>query len=428
MKQETEHMPLCLDVERLILGAVLLGAAVMDSMRTTIDVDDFGVEKHRRIWRACCAIYDSGRCPDRVMVYEHLRSLAQDESVGGISYLLGLDEGLPQFPSLDGYIARLKDTAMLRRIIVIAAKAESECMAGALSAEEVRESLSKALSDLSQFQPGEDRPVSTKELIDKVGLDSLLRPRREEGLRFPWKAIERVIPGMHPGQMIVMAAYTGKGKTSAALQAAAHATRQGKGVLYWSMEMQPAQLFRRLVSQATGGVQQKPSYDERTKERDAAAWLYDNPIWFDARSRSVHSFVANVRRLTAQNRIGLGIVDYLGLIRASGRVESRTREVGENSRSLKLAAGDLGIPLLVLSQFRRPDSDGKPATIHDLKESGDIENDADVVILINSAKSDGESVIDCQWGIGKQREGPAGFDIPMIFRPGSQTFHSVEDR
>lgn len=423
-----EKMPLCADIERLILGSVMIGAAVMDAMRTTIEVDDFGLEKHRRIWRACCAVYDSGRRPDRVMIYEHLRSLSQEESIGGITYLCGLDEGLPQFPSLDGYVARLKDTAMLRRIILIAGKAESECMSGSMPAEEVRNSLSKALSDLSQFQPGEDRPISTKDLIDRLGIDALLRPRREEGLRFPWKAIERVIPGMHSGQMIVIAAYTGKGKTSAALQAAAHAARQGKAVLYWSLEMQPDSLFRRLVSQATGGLQIKPSYEDRTREREAAAWLYENPIWFDVRSRSVPSFAANVRRLTAQHRIGLAVVDYLGLIRAVGRVDSRTREVGENSRSLKLAAVELGIPLIVLSQFRRPDSEGKAATIHDLKESGDIENDADVVILINSPRSEGSAVIDCQWGIGKQREGPAGFDIPMQFHPASQTFHSVEDR
>jgi replicative DNA helicase len=236
---------------------------------------------------------------------------------------------------------------------------------------------------------------------------------------------------MHPGQMIVLAAYTGRGKTSMALQIATHATRQAKSPIVWTMEMEPRSLFRRIVNQMARldndrSRQWSMGQEDRERAQDAVYWIHDHPVWFDNRSRTVPAFMGAVRQAQAKSDVGLVVVDYLQLIRFAGRAESRTREVGENSRSLKLAALELGVPFLVLSQFKRPQQD-RPATIHDLKESGDIENDADVILLLNSGDLSGDRQTPTTVVVGKQREGPAGMEIPLIFDPPSQSFFSSEE-
>ena len=192
-----------------------------------------------------------------------------------------------------------------------------------------------------------------------------------------------------------------------ALQIATHAAKSGKAALYWTMEMAPAALFRRLVNQFTGlNPRSQPTFAERSLEADAIARLYDEPVYFDRHSRTVAGFRSSISQVQAKTRLGLVVVDYLQLIRASGRAESRTREVGENSRSLKLTAMDFELPFLVLSQFSRPD-EKKPATIHSLKESGDIENDADAILLLNAPEFGGDEPQQCTVNIGKNREGHA---------------------
>ena len=231
--------------------------------------------------------------------------------------------------------------------------------------------------------------------------------------------------------MITVAAGTGRGKTSFALQIAAHATRQGKSPMIWALEMSPQQNFARMVNQISHVDGDRARHDamspeDRQRRKDAAFWLHGHPVWFDRHSRTVPSFVASVRHAKAKSDVGLVIVDYLQLIRFAGRAESRTREVGENSRALKLAAMDLDVPVMVLSQFKRTDGT-KDYTIHDLKESGDIENDSDVILLMNGEQLDGDREISVRVNIGKQREGPTGHDFGLMFHPPSQSFRSVEE-
>jgi replicative DNA helicase len=227
---------------------------------------------------------------------------------------------------------------------------------------------------------------------------------------------------------VVLAADTGRGKTSIALQIAAHAARQGKSVLYWTLEMPPSALFRRMVSQMTGvnGRSANPTFEQREAEREAVALLYETPVYFDRHSRTVAAFCASIRQVRSKTRLGLVVVDHIQLVRSAGRTESRTREVGETSRSLKLATLDFDLPFLVLSQFRR--TGNETPTIHSLKESGDVENDADVILLMTSGELSGDQPTPVTVHIGKQREGPAGMDIPLIFQPQSQRFDSLEER
>ncbi len=160
----------------------------------------------------------------------------------------------------------------------------------------------------------------------------------------------------------------------------------------------------------------------------ASVTLDENRIYLDSDARNVGSFVAGLRRVKAQGRLGMAVVDHLQLIRSTSS-RNRAQEVSENSRSLKLAAMDLDIPFLVLSQVDRSSVKGDGVIgLHSAKESGDIENDADVVMWVQSGAEfsrDQDTLVSLH--VGKQREGAAGFSIPMVFRPQSQTFMEVEN-
>lgn len=417
-------LPQNIECEKLVLGSPFSTERAMDSLRSTLDPDDFSLQKHRKIWARMCELYDGGAAVDSVTVAHSLIRNGELQSCDGVNYLNEIAD-LPVIVNLDAWIQILKDKSVLRRIMRAAEDLVNRCAAGAETSSELRESIAHLAVDIAENGPANRRPISTAQMIKSIGVDELMRDRREQGVRLPWSSMNRAIYGLRPAQMIVLAAYTGRGKTSAALQIALHATRQGITPLIWTMEMEPKRLFRRLINQLTVG-KYTHSMEVGEMSRQAIGWVNDHPIYFDSHSRTIPSFCASIRQVQAQREVGLVVVDYLQLIRMAGRVESRTREVGENSRSLKLAAMDFQIPFLVLSQFRRPNGN-ETATVHSLKESGDIENDADVILLMNSAELSGNDDCLVNVNIGKQREGPAGFDVPLMFNPPSQSFYSLED-
>ncbi len=399
----------------------------MDAMRGVMLPEDFASDRNRKLWTVACEIYDDGRgAVDYLSVAQSLRDKGQASS-DDLTYMVSMLEGLPELASLDRHIDRLKDKALVRRIAEIAGNLEKRALSGMESGDELREALSKSIAELAETAPSERKPISATELIETVGVDELLRPRKVEGIRLPWGNLEDAIHGLRPGQNVILAADTGRGKTSAALQIATHAARQGKPVLYWSMEMPARSLFRRMVGQLVGQSRfdARPRFEEREREREAVGILCETPIYFDCHSRTVPAFCASIRQIQQKTKLGLVVVDYLQLIRAAGKAESRTREVGENSRALKLATMDFGLPFLVLSQFARQKDNARP-TIHSLKESGDTENDADVILLFIAGELNADSPTPVEVFIGKQREGAAGFPVHLIFFPQSQSFCSAE--
>ncbi len=417
------------DAERLILGHAINGSSSMEALRGTMEQDDFSDDRNRTTWIAACEVFDSGDGPvERLAVIQRLRDKGKSQP-DDFTFMAALLDGLPELPCLDRHIERLKDKTLIRKVAAIASNLEKRALSGMESGEDLRDSLGKSIADLSESVSPNRRPISTPELIEQVGLDEILRPRKVESIRLPWGKLDDALRGLRPGQNVILAADTGRGKTSAALQIATHTARQGKSVLYWSLEMPARALFRRMVGQLTGnarlGVQ--PTFQEREKEREAVASLCDTPVYFDCHSRTVASFCASIRQIRQKARLGLVVVDYLQLIRSAGRAESRTREVGENSRSLKLATMDFNLPFIVLSQFSRQKDGAKP-TIHSLKESGDCENDADVILLFLSGELSRDMPTAVDVVIGKQREGPAGFSVPLVFYPESQSFCSAEDQ
>jgi replicative DNA helicase len=413
--------------ERNVLGSIIEnGSRVMDSVRGILEPDDFASQRHRDIWGAACSCYDAGQQVDGTGVFLRLREIGREESAGGLSYLADIMTGV--LPFVDREVAKLKQTSRARRIMALCDNAIRRTAAD--REDDVHSWLLNELQSIGV--PAGKSAESSTALIDRIGIDELMCPSRHRGgLRMPWSRLDNALGGLRCGQMIVVAAYTSRGKSSLACQIAAHVTRQETGVYYWTTEMSPEALLRRMVDQMAclDGIRHRDArltHDELARGRDAIGWLYEHQVWFDRTSRSVTSMLASLRQVRTKQAVGLLVVDHLQHVKGIGRYDNRAREVSEISRSLKTAALDFEIPVLVVSQVSRPKEENVALTIHMLKESGDVENDADVVLLLNSPKPAGNSPVITALNIAKQREGPAGFDIGLEFHPSSQRFDSVE--
>ena len=423
------QIPASPDVEKTLLGYVLSTPTAMDDSRAVLEISDF-TGPHQIIWRRCCELYDAGTPIDYVTLVALLDNHSESAAVGGVSYLVDLTTGLPVGPSVEPYISILRDKSARRRIILASQRLALEAMDESTSPAGIVEHFVSTVSVITDGAQS-NRPISTTELVEQVGIDRLLGPRRHHGVKLPWATLENDLKGFGPGQMIVLMAETSRGKTSFAMQVATAAALQGCAPLIWTMEMSPESLYGKLVTQLSGVPKHfsNLNFEQHQARHEAIAHIGDHPIYFDRNSRSVGSFCASIRQLRP-TKVGIGIVDYIGLIRASSRTQTRAQEVSDNSRALKMAAMDFGIPLLVLCQVDRSSvKNGGEIGLHSAKESGDIENDADVVLWVKSPEPfsrDSDTL--AKFWVGKQREGPAGFGIDVVFRPSSQTFQEYGER
>ena len=426
-------LPCNVDCERFVLGSILLDDSHYVPVAGALQVGDFSLESHRRIWRRMEELHGRGDSIDSITIHNALMSHGESESVGGLSYIVTLTDGLPLVPNLSDYTRIVKDKALLREIIVASQAVQNRALLGEDSASEVLDCYRASAARLIEGSTATGaRPISTAEILEQDGVDALLAPRRHGEVRLPWSRLDASLSGLSGGQIVVVLGETSRGKTSFALQAATAISQQAR-VLIWTMEMSPRSLFRRMVNQISGVPvssrnASQMSFQERESHRNAVGKLMEHPIHFDAFSRSVAQLCASMRRVQATGRLGLIVVDYLQLIRSNSR-DSRAQQVSENSRELKLAAMDFDVPIMVLSQVDRASVKGKDAKIglHSGKESGDVENDADVQLAIQAPQlaRDQDTAVEIE--VQKQREGPCGFSIPMIFRPSSQTFQEQTD-
>ena len=421
----TELLPQSLDCERFLLGSVLTSDHPMHTLRNLIETSDFALHKHMLIWAAMCEIYDAGGQVDRITLYEELQRRRQVEAVDGLAYLCDLGEGIPAIADLSGYVRTVKDKVLLRRLAYLGESIKSRAMDATENPQELLDSLGQSLIDLAPSVRAQ-RPISAHDLVEEFGLDKLLSASRCHGLKLPWPRLDFLLCGLQPEQLIILAADTSFGKTSMALQIAAKASEE-TGVAVFSLEMEPERLFRRMVNQIA-----RLDWDlvrhgtlgkmEREKQRLAAFWITEHPIWFDEQSFTTAAIHAAVRKIRVTHPVGLIVVDYLQLLQSVGRTGSRAQEVSAQSREMKQLAQEFHTPLLLLSQFSREGAkEGRKRTLHDLKESGDVECNADAVLIIQPEKPEG-CVVPVNLNIAKQREGPRFVDVPMWFYPHFQAF------
>ncbi len=425
-------LPANVDAERFVLGSILLNQDTYFQVAGAVEPEDFSLEKHRRIFARMKDLYDRGEKIDRVTLANELMKQGQLESVDGFSYLISLDEGLPALSNLDSYIRIVKDKATLRKLIFSAQKVIDRCLIGEEEPDEILAGAEESLLKLGEARSGE-KLESPATVIGKFpgGVNAFLDPsQRVSGLGTGFAKFDEMTGGLHGGELLILAARPSMGKTALALNIAQHVAthpQMRKPVAVFSLEMSSASLLTRLLCSAARVDQHKfragyLNADERRKLQVALADLTESPLFLDDTAgvnlMDIHS---KLRRLQAEHGLSLVVIDYLQLMSSRGRSENRNQEVSAISRGLKLMAKDLNVPFLVLSQLSRAAEtrigDHKPQ-LSDLRDSGSIEQDADLVAFIfreEVYKRDREDLRGlADLIVAKQRNGPIG-NVPLRF-------------
>jgi replicative DNA helicase len=428
----TKGLPANLDAERFVLGSVLLNDSVYLQVAGAIEPDDFSLEKHRRIFARMKDLYDRGEKIDRVTLTNELMKAGQLESVDGMTYLLSLDEGLPEIINLESYIRIVKDKSTLRKLIFSAQSMINRCLMAGEEPDEILASAEEVLLKLGEARSRE-KLESPKSIVEKFpgGIGAFLDPsQRISGLSTGFKRFDEMTGGLHGGELFILAARPSMGKTALAMNIAQHVATHPqirKPVAVFSLEMSSSSLLTRLLCAAARVDQHKfragfLNVEERRKLQFALADLTEAPLFLDDTAgvnlMDVH---AKLRRMKAEHGLSLVVIDYLQLMSSRGRSENRNQEVSAISRGLKLMAKDLDVPFVVLSQLSRASEtrpgDHKPQ-LSDLRDSGSIEQDADLVAFIYREevyKKDREDIKgQADLIIAKQRNGPIG-TVPLRF-------------
>jgi replicative DNA helicase len=420
------------DAERYVLGSILLNDSLYLQVAGVLDADDFSLEKHRRIFARMKDLYERGARIDRVSLADELMKQGQLESVDGLSYLISLDEGLPELANLDGYVRIVKDKSVLRKLIYSAQSVINRCLLGEEEPDAILASTEESLLKLGEDRT-RDQLSSPAAIIEKFpgGVGAFLDPsQRVRGLSTGFAKFDEMTGGLNGGELIILAARPSMGKTALALNIAQHVAthpKLRKPVAVFSLEMSSSSLLTRLLCSAARVDQHKfragyLNQEERRKLQVALADLTEAPLYLDDTAgvhlMDVHS---KLRRMKAEHGLSLVVIDYLQLMSSRGRNENRNQEVSAISRGLKLMAKDLNTPFVVLSQLSRASEtrpgDHKPQ-LSDLRDSGSIEQDADLVAFIYREevyKRDREDVKGlADLIIAKQRNGPIG-TVPLRF-------------
>lgn len=422
-------LPASLDAERLVLGTLMRDGSRFDEVRATLRPEDFSLEKHRRIFLSMDRLRADGLTLDRISVAQDLADQNLLESCDGIGYLVSLDEGLPELKDITGLLRSIQEKSHLRKTIFASQKLIDRC----LDNEKPREltgAAEEVLMALGTDQQ-DDGPALPSQIIESFpgGVNAFLDPgSRQKGIETGFRRLDEMTGGFRPGELIIIAARPSQGKTSLALNIAQHVSLKGqKTVMFFSLEMSKQSLLTRMVC-AEARVDQhrfRLGYldaDERRKLQTATARVYDARVFVDDKSAvTIPDVHARLRRRMASEPVHLVVIDYLQLMRGVGKQESRTQEVTEISRSLKLIAADLAVPIVALSQLSRAPElrkgNARPQ-LSDLRESGSIEQDSDVVMFIfreELYKPDREDLRgQAELLISKQREGPTG-KINLVF-------------
>ena len=438
-----QALPANVEAERSILGAILLDNPSYSQAAEHLKPEDFLLDAHRRIYTRMMDLAESSRAIDLITLAEELGRHGELEPIGGVAYISGLLDGVPDRPSIENYVKIVRDKALLRGLIHAATAAIARASEQSDSAEEILNDTEAQIFQLSEKRIGRGF-MGVEEIIKESfgSIDNLLqRGRRITGLETHYADLDELTSGLQKSDLIIIAARPSMGKTSFAMNIAENvAIEDKKTVAVFSLEMSKEALLQRMLCSAarvdshkfrTGSLWQ----DDMRKIGQALEKLAHAPIFIDdTPGITVSEMRAKARRLLqSQGALELVVVDYLQLMSGgSRRYENRTQEVSAISRGLKALAKELAVPVVALSQLSRaPESRGagdhRPQ-LADLRESGSIEQDADVVAFIfreevykpNDPELEGVAEII----IRKQRNGPTG-TLKMAFLKSSTRFESM---
>ena len=432
VERDVGRLPEAVEAERAILGAILLDNHAYDEAAEHLKPEDFSLDSHRRIYSRMMDLAESSRPIDTITLPEELDQKRDLQAVGDFAYISGLLDGVPDRSSIEHYVRIVRDKAILRGLINVSNTAIARASEQADPADEILNEAEAAVFQLSEKRIGKGFQ-SVKDISrDSGGIDALLqRGRRITGLATHYTTLDEMTSGFQKSDLVILAARPSMGKTALAMNIAENAAiDDGKVVGIFSLEMSNEALLQRLLcSRAIVDAQKLRTgslWGDDIKKIVRASEELSSALLFidDSPGITLSEMRAKARRLKhSQGHLDLLVVDYLQLMSGgSKRFENRTQEVSSISRGLKAIAKELQVPVLALSQLSRaPESRGgdhRPQ-LSDLRESGSIEQDADVVMFIFREELYKQDDPDLKGRaeiiIAKQRNGPIGkFNLAFL--------------
>lgn len=421
--KSTNIPPQNVEAEQAVLGSILLKADLLGTVLEILKPGDFYKSGHKLIFESMIELFEKNEPQDLLTVTNLLINTNQIEQVGGPSYLASLTSTVPVTTNISSYAKIIREKAILRKLIAVNSKIADRCYQEQNDIDLLVDEAEQAIFDIAGSK-GDQNFAHIKTIVPKAFAAVEQLYKRKElitGVPSGYHDIDKMTAGLQPSDLIILAARPSMGKTSFAMNIAQHAALVEKtGVAVFSLEMSKEQLVMRLLS-SVGRIDSQRIRTGRLRSEDwpkltrAVGMLSEAPIFIDdTPAISVLEMRAKVRRLASQYPIGLIVVDYLQLMRGRS-TENRTQEISEISRSLKALAKEHNVPVVALSQLNRgleSRTDKRPM-MSDLRESGAIEQDADVICFIyrdevyNKAEDNPEKGT-AEIIIGKQRNGPTG--------------------
>ncbi len=413
--------PQHLEAEQFVLGAVLLDNEALPKAQEIIRPEDFYRESHRRIYNAMVALFSKGEPIDIITLTEHLRKEDNLEDVGGLAYITNLATIIPTSANVRYHCRIIKEKALFRSIINTAHLISERAFEGSSDADETLDYAERLIFEIADkrtntsFQKAHDIVKATLKTIATL----LEKKSNVTGVSTGFKDLDDRTSGFHPGDLIIIGGRPSMGKTAFALNIAQHSAINTKlPVAIFSLEMSKEQLVMRMLCSESSVDYSKLrkgflNQSEIRRLTNAASSLSESLIFIDdSAALTVMEIRAKARRLKAEQKgLAMIVIDYLQLMKGRSDVERREQEISEISRSLKGLAKELQVPVVALSQLNRRveyNQDKRPG-LGDLRESGAIEQDADVIIFlyrdeVYNKKSPHKGIAEII--IAKQRNGP----------------------
>lgn len=410
-------LPSNLDAERFILGSILLDGSRWPLIAGSISMREFTLESHRRIWRACMDQDESAQPIDRVTVANRLKERGELESVGGVTYLVELDEGMPHIPNLDGYVTILRDSRVKRDLIRAARRIEEMVL---LETFDVSTATERAIEFLTGVSDEAERGKSFRSIAeiisDNGGINGWMAGRNSAGMLTGYSDLDKTTGGLGASDLWVIAGSTGGGKSTFTRNLALQMASAGYPGAIVSLEMGEEQVVDgmlaipsdlRISDLRKGYISDRPAF------REAMVLVNDQPIHVDCRAMTLPAVRAGIMRLRQRGGCRWLIVDFVQLMQSVSRSGNREQEVAGIIYGLKRIAIELQIGIIALSQLSREHTKLKrKPELSDLRESGAIEQAANLVAFVWSEFQ--EVAMDeypAELLIRKQRSGEGHVDI-----------------
>ncbi len=432
--------PQHIEAEQSVLGGILIENEAINRVTEILDADDFYRDAHRKIFHALINLSERDEPADLITLTNELRKIDQIDTIGGASYLASLIDSVPTAANIEYYARIVKEKAILRKLIETSTEIITQSYEDRGDVESFLDEAERAIFEISErrvrpsFFPIKDIVKDSFKILER------LYEKKEliTGVPSGFKELDRLTAGFQSSDLIIVAGRPSMGKTAFCLNLAQYAAIERKvSIAIFSLEMSKEQLgIRMLCSEAhVEGTKLRSGFlseSDWPRLTIAAGNLSEAPIYIDdTAALSVLELRAKARRLKSDQRLGMVIVDYLQLMKGRARVESRQQEISEISRSLKGLAKELNIPVIAVSQLSRKTEErtGNRPQLSDLRESGAIEQDADLILFIyrdevynrdpeNPNRGKAEVII------GKQRNGPIG-KVDLAFLDKFTTFKDL---